>query len=199
MILAKIRENGGKMMFFAINILLIIAGTFFLKQKNTEILKGTISEADAQNLKTATDYALAIQTRIIADNEAKLKSIANNSAAVVIQNTDNEDTAVPVESSKSLQNVNTEKSVSVPIQPVVAAAPAPAVVIAPTKTKGECGSSDSSAKRSNSNCKGKAPGSNLCSVGSASAITFKPNKYDTGWNWTCAGQDGGSSATCRCS
>lgn len=190
MILEKIKEHGGKIMFFAMNILLVAVGTLFLKQKNTEILNVATSEADAQNLKMATDYALYAQSRIIAENEAKIKSIANNSGTITTQNPDSKVQAPSVENPKTPQSVNVPKTV-IPVIPPIA--------VALTKTNGKCGSADSSAKRSNSNCKGKAPSLNLCSAGSVSSIAFKPNKYDTGWNWTCSGSNGGASATCRCS
>ncbi|EKE18692.1 MAG: hypothetical protein ACD_9C00260G0003 [uncultured bacterium] len=190
MLLEKIKEHGGKIMFFMMNVLLVSVGALFIKEKNTEIKNNSILEVDAENLKSITDYALEAQLKIAEDKIAKINSIANNPDTIkttkVVGGVVGE---AVVSSPVATAKVSTKSTSTKSVAPVVVQ----------NKVNGTCGSAKSSAKRGNSKCDGKAPSANLCSSGSASSISFKPNKYDLGWNWTCAGQNGGTSATCRCS
>jgi hypothetical protein len=54
-----------------------------------------------------------------------------------------------------------------------------------TPGNGECGSADGQVFKT-------APSSNLCRLGTPSAVTAN----GTGWTWTCAGQEGGQTASC---
>jgi hypothetical protein len=194
MFLEKLKEHGLKIMFFAVNLLLVLVGVLFIKQKSIESANIIAKETDAQNYKLAVDYALAAQASIFADKQAKIDSIANNPPVVVIPTVDVVSPPTTVEASNL-----TPKPTPTPAPKPVVVAPVIASVVAPVKISGKCGSANSSKERGNSNCNKKAPSANLCSAGTASAISFKPNKYDLGWNWTCAGKNGGASATCRCS
>lgn len=78
MLLEKLKENGGKIMFFIANILVVVTGVFFIKQKNVEKVNAAISQADVENYKSAADYALDVQKRIIADQQGKLNLINSN-------------------------------------------------------------------------------------------------------------------------
>lgn len=55
------------------------------------------------------------------------------------------------------------------------------------KANGVCGSADGVPTWS-------APTTGLCSSGTSSALSVRAN--NTGWTWTCAGKDGGTSANC---
>lgn len=65
-------------MFFVMNILIVATGVVLIRQKSLERVAELSAEADAQKYKSATDYALAAQERIMADKVAKTNSIANN-------------------------------------------------------------------------------------------------------------------------
>ena len=60
-----------------------------------------------------------------------------------------------------------------------------ATTLAPTKTNGVCGSA-------NGESYGSKPNFNLCSVGTASSV----NESSSSWTWTCAGFNGGVTASC---
>jgi hypothetical protein len=78
MLLEKLKQHGGKIMFFVMNILIVATGVVFLRQKNIQQADKLSAQADAQNYKSATDYALDAQQRIMADKVAKINSIASN-------------------------------------------------------------------------------------------------------------------------
>jgi len=82
MLLEKLKEHGGKIMFFIMNVSVVTTGVFFIKQKNVEKTNSAIAETDVQNYKSAADYALEIQRLIRADGGQKTDSIANNSDTV---------------------------------------------------------------------------------------------------------------------
>lgn len=176
MFLEKIKIHGGKVIFFLVNILIVVVGVVFIKQKDDKQLDSPLAEADVQNYKESAGGVSGIQEN--PETKIEEKKEENLSEAVAPSKVEN------VDSSKSVQSSDP--------------APVAAVVQSP-KINGTCGSADSSAKRKNSKCDGKAPSVNLCGTGSASAVTFKPNKYDIGWDWKCEGKNGGASVTCRCS
>jgi len=82
MLLKKIKENSGKIMFFMLNVMLIAVGVLFMRQKNTEKADTIALQEAAQNYKEAADYALDAQQRIKADGELKIGSIANNADTI---------------------------------------------------------------------------------------------------------------------
>jgi|GEM_PF-4464266 len=78
MLLEKLKQHGGKIMFFAMNIMIVATGVAFIKQKNVDQSEKLSAQADAQSYKSATDYALDAQQRIMTDKVAKTNSVANN-------------------------------------------------------------------------------------------------------------------------
>lgn len=92
MLLEKIKENSGKILFFVTNILLVVIGVLFFKQKNLQdsLAKSVASQADALNTGVLDAGALDAQTwqvNIAADRQQKLDSVANNPATVTRQET----------------------------------------------------------------------------------------------------------------
>ncbi|HAS00101.1 MAG: hypothetical protein US57_C0011G0051 [Candidatus Moranbacteria bacterium GW2011_GWC2_37_73] len=82
MLLEKLKKHGGKLMFFVMNAVLVFSAVLFMRQKNVEEAKSVIAEADLQNYKSATDYALDAQQRILTDKATKVNSVANNPGTV---------------------------------------------------------------------------------------------------------------------
>jgi len=82
MLLEKLKQHGGKIMFFAMNIMIVATGVAFIKQRNVNQAEKLSAQSDAQSYKSATDYALDAQQRIMSDKVAKINSIASNSNTV---------------------------------------------------------------------------------------------------------------------
>jgi len=95
MLLEKLKQHGGKIMFLIMNISIVSVGVMMIKQKSIEKdLEKTVTAAkeatldpSSQNYKTAADYAYDAQQRVIAEKEAKLNSVANNTGTVQKQQT----------------------------------------------------------------------------------------------------------------
>ncbi|KKP94401.1 MAG: hypothetical protein UR99_C0043G0006 [Candidatus Moranbacteria bacterium GW2011_GWD2_36_12] len=78
MLLEKLKAHGGKIMFFAMNILVVFSGVLFMRQQGIEKTADLKAENDLQKYKSITDYALDAQQRILADKSVKINSVANN-------------------------------------------------------------------------------------------------------------------------
>lgn len=186
---------------FGVNLAAVSASAFFFKNQDMQEKEVQIKEEEAYRVEVSKNNIAVIQEKIgsemeikkqkmaeIANDVAALKESARNGVTAQIKTSTQGTTSSPV----SNKSTSTSKPASIP-----KSTPAPAPVA--NKINGKCGSANSSASRSNPKCAGKAPSSSLCSSGSASSISFKPNKHGVGWTWSCAGQNGGSSASCRCS
>ncbi|NVN90564.1 MAG: hypothetical protein HXX11_08140 [Desulfuromonadales bacterium] len=86
-------------------------------------------------------------------------------------------------------NASTTNSVGVPVGTITTNADGSTTITAsaPTPVNGVCGSSNTQAFDT-------IPTNNLCSAGSASAVTGSGP-----WSWSCAGQNGGTAASCSAS
>lgn len=86
MILEKIKENSGKILFFVINVLLIVTGVLHVKQRKIQDAMIENNESIANTPALAVDVQ-ALQKDIAADRQQKIESIANNPAVVIKQET----------------------------------------------------------------------------------------------------------------
>lgn len=84
MILEKLKKHAGKILFFAINILLIATGFLYLKQKKTQVALADVDIAPTSETATTVDIQ-ALQEGIAIDRQQKIQSIANNPAVVIRQ------------------------------------------------------------------------------------------------------------------
>jgi hypothetical protein len=107
MLLEKLKQHGGKIMFFVMNILIVATSVVLLRQKNIQQADKLSAQADAQSYKSAADYALDAQQRIMTDKVAKINSIANNPDTVQRE--------VGVTVSKTIPAVTKTVTVSQPI------------------------------------------------------------------------------------
>ena len=78
MLLDKLKKHGAKIMFFIMNAMIVFSAVLFMRQKNLEKTTAMIAEEDLRNYKSATDYALDAQQRILTDKAAKVNSVADN-------------------------------------------------------------------------------------------------------------------------
>lgn len=81
MLLEKIKVHSGKIMFFGINMLLIVIGVMYLKQQD---LEKALSE---KRQPLVADIENSYQEKIIADRRQKADSVANNSGVVTGEKT----------------------------------------------------------------------------------------------------------------
>lgn len=165
-------------------MLVVAIGVLFIKQENSEKLKVSTAKDDAQAYKDAADYAIAVQQEI---KDGKTKKAIDVNVVPSVQSDPLKEGAAP----------SATPPASTPTPATAPAPVAPPVVVAP-KINGKCGSANSQTDK-NPNCDKKAPTANFCTAGDASAVAFNPNKYNVGWDWSCNGKNGGTSATCRCS
>jgi hypothetical protein len=91
MILEKIKENSGKILFFAMNALMIVAAIFYVKQQKLHDALSVIpvtpkaNDSDVPALSPATVQSL--QEGISGDRQQKIDNIGNNPAVVVKKET----------------------------------------------------------------------------------------------------------------
>jgi|GEM_PF-6598462 len=173
--IGKIKENLVKVTIFIVNLALMAGGVFYFKNQDQKKKEVQIREEEVYNEKIAREEARQLQEAAEVERINKEEIIAKKLAELEAQKEADAIAAAAMEKEEVLVPVISEK------------------------INGDCGIADSSKKRSNPKCDGKAPKNGLCSAGIASAVVHKPNKYKVGWNWTCNGENGGTSATCRCS
>ena len=73
MLLEKLKQHSGKIMFFVMNILVVITGVFFMKQKGIE--KNDIAVADANALSIST---LDAQPQVTVNQEKAINGVSGN-------------------------------------------------------------------------------------------------------------------------
>lgn len=109
MLLEKIKQHAGKFSFFGINILLIVIGALFMKQKALEkdlanSSNVNVDELSAQSVDPALD---PIQNGIATDRQKKLESLAGNSGTVTQSQTVPVTKVVPVPSVPTTKKTRT--------------------------------------------------------------------------------------------
>jgi hypothetical protein len=95
MISEKIKQHSPKIMLFAINILLIVVGVGYLKQKKYEDSMAKILNRDIADSAKAQEYAQKIQDEIIQDQNNKQGSISANSGTITKQQTTTVSRTIP--------------------------------------------------------------------------------------------------------
>lgn len=87
MVSEKIKQHLLKLMLFTINILLVVVGVSYLKQKKYEDSMTQILNKDLSDSAKAEEYAQKIQDQIMQDQNNKKSSISGNTGIVTKQQT----------------------------------------------------------------------------------------------------------------
>ena len=100
MILEKIKENTGKVVFFVVNVLLATSGVLLLKIKNDQKTIETLSQPRPEEVAQAGNQCAiaaieAVQQNISEDRKQKIESIADNPKETTIQKPVTVKTVVP--------------------------------------------------------------------------------------------------------